>query len=123
VSYLGIWAQGLTEDVTMGNQSIMASDPYVANFLLSGVFTPADGGWNIGYYDNPEVNQLLADALLTADKEERKQIYYQAWAKITEDAPWIFVCNDLQPMAFKNTVKGYLTNPAYVIDFTTITVE
>ena len=26
-------------------------------------------------------------------------------------------------MAFKNTVKGYLTNPAYVIDFTTITVE
>lgn len=123
VSYLGIWAQGLTEDVTMGNQSIMASDPYVANFLLSGVFTPADGGWNIGYYDNPEVNQLLADALLTADKEERKQIYYQAWEKITEDAPWIFVCNDLQPMAFKNTVQGYLTNPAYVIDFTTITVE
>ena len=123
VSYLGIWAQGLNEDVTMGNQSIMASDPYVANFLLSGTFTPADGGWNIGYYDNEEVNKLLSDALLTADKEERKTLYYEAWAKITDDAPWIFVCNDLQPMAFKNSVKGYQTNPAYVIDFTTITVE
>lgn len=122
VSYIGIWAQGLNEDVTMGNQSIMASDPYVANFLLSGSFTPADGGWNIGYYDNPEVDTLLSNALLTADKEERKKIYYEAWAKITEDAPWIFVCNDLQPMAFKNSVQGYQTNPAYVIDFTTITV-
>jgi peptide/nickel transport system substrate-binding protein len=123
VSYLGIWAQGLSEEITMGNQSIMASDPYVANFLLAGTFTPADGGWNIGYYANAEVDKLLADALATADKEQRKALYYQAWAKITEDAPWIFVVNDLQPMAFKTKVKGYVTNPAYVIDFTTITVE
>jgi peptide/nickel transport system substrate-binding protein len=123
VSYLGIWAQGLNEQVTMGNQSIMASDPYVANFLLAGSFTPADGGWNIGYYDNPEVNQLLADALATADRDERQALYYQAWDLIANDAPWIFVCNDLQPMAFKNSVQGYLTNPAYVIDFTTISVE
>jgi len=122
VSYLGIWSQGLNDQVTMGNQSIMASDPYVANFLLSGTFTPADGGWNIGYYENPDVDKLLTDAIATADKEARKQLYYQAWQKITDDAPWIFVCNDLQPMAFKKKVQGYQTNPAYVIDFTTISV-
>ncbi len=123
VSYLGIWAQGLNEDVTMGNQSIMASDPYVANFLLDGGFTPAEGGWNIGYYQNEEVDQLLADALATADQDARRELYYEAWAKITEDAPWIFVCNDLQPMAYKNSVQGYLTNPAYVIDFSTISIS
>ena len=116
-------SQGLTAETTMGNQSIMASEPYVANFLLSGAFTPADGGWNIGYYENPEVDKLLDDALVTPDQEQRKQLYYQAWALITEDAPWIFVVNDLQPMAFKKTVQGYLTNPAYVIDFTTISIE
>ncbi len=123
VSYIGVWSKGLTDDVTMGNQSIMASEPYVANFLLSGQFTPSSGGWNIGYYDNPDVDKLLDDALKTPDHEARKQLYYQAWQKITDDAPWIFVVNDLQPMAFKSKVKGYLTNPAYVIDFTTITVE
>jgi len=106
----------------MGNQSIMASEPYVANFLLSGGFTPADGGWNIGYYANPEVDVLLDDALKTSDQAARKELYFQAWARITEDAPWIFVVNDLQPMAFKKTVQGYLTNPAYLIDFTTISV-
>jgi peptide/nickel transport system substrate-binding protein len=120
VSYLGIWAQGLNADVTMGNQSIMASEPYVAHFLLAGSFTPAEGGWNIGYYQNEEVDNLLRDALATADREQRQEIYYQAWETITNDAPWIFVCNDLQPMAFKNSVQGYMTNPAYVIDFTTI---
>ncbi len=123
VSYLGVWAQGLTSEVSMGNQSIMASEPYVANFLLSGAFTPTEGGWNIGYYQNPEVDKLLDDALKTTDQAKRKEIYFQAWAKITEDAPWIFVVNDLQPMAFKNSVQGYVTNPAYVIDFTTISIE
>lgn len=122
VSYLGIWAQGLNADVTMGNQSIMASDPYVANFLLSGAFTPAEGGWNIGYYANPEVDELLAAALATPDRDARKAIYADAWAMITEDAPWIFVVNDLQPMGFKKSVQGYQTNPAYVIDFTTISI-
>ena len=122
VSYLGIWGQGLNADVTMGNQSIMASDPYVANFLLSGAFTPAEGGWNIGYYENPEVDALLAEALATPDREARAEIYHQAWAMITEDAPWIFVVNDLQPMGFKKSVQGYVTNPAYVIDFTTISI-
>ncbi|MDP9355013.1 MAG: ABC transporter substrate-binding protein [Chloroflexota bacterium] len=123
VSYLGVWAQGLNAQVTMGNQSIMASEPYVANFLLSGGFTPAEGGWNIGYYQNPDVDQLLEDALKMSDQAKRKELYYQAWAKITEDAPWIFVVNDLQPMAFKKSVQGYVTNPAYVIDFTTISIE
>ncbi len=123
VSYLGIWGQGLTPESTMGNQSIMASEPYVADFLLASGFTPADGGWNIGYYGNPEVDALLEEALVHPDKETRAGLYAKAWAMITDDAPWIFVVNDLQPMAFKKTVKGYQTNPAYVIDFTTISVE
>jgi peptide/nickel transport system substrate-binding protein len=123
VSYLGIWGQGLTTDVTLGNQSIMASEPYVADFLLASGFTPTDGGWNIGYYGNPEVDKLLGEALIHPDKETRKELYHKAWELITDDAPWIFVVNDLQPMAFKKSVKGYLTNPAYVIDFTTISVE
>jgi peptide/nickel transport system substrate-binding protein len=123
ISYLGVWSQGLTADIGIANQSVMASEPYFANFLLQSTFTPAEGGFNIGYYSNPEVDQLLTDALVSPDREQRKQIYFQAWAKVTEDAPWIFVVNDLQPMAFKTKVKGYLTNPAYIIDFTTISIE
>lgn len=122
VSYLGVWAAGLTADVTIANQSVMSSEPYFANFLLQSSFTPAEGGFNIGYYANPEVDQLLNDALATPDREQRKQLYYRAWEIITDDAPWIFVVNDLQPMAFKTKVQGYLTNPAYLIDFTTISI-
>ncbi len=122
VSYLGIWVQGLGTEVTMNNQSIMSSEPYVLNFLLNGNFTPPNG-WNTGWYDNPEVNTLLDSALAVADRKERAKIYAEAERLVVEDAPWIFVVNDLQPMAYSNKVKGYVTNPAYVINFNPIFVE
>jgi peptide/nickel transport system substrate-binding protein len=122
VSYLGTWAQGLSTDVTMNNQSIMSSEPYVLNFLLNGDFVPPNG-WNTGYYNNPEVNKLLNEALAVPDRAERAKIYAEAEKLIVEDAPWIFVVNDLQPMAYSKKVKGYVTNPAYVINFNPIYVE
>jgi peptide/nickel transport system substrate-binding protein len=122
VSYLGTWVQGLSDDVIMNNQSIMASEPYVVNFLLHSGFIPPNG-WNTGYYSNPEVDELLDSALRVADRGERTEYYHQAWELIVEDAPWIFVCNDLQPMAFHRKVQGYVPNPAYVIDFTTISIQ
>jgi peptide/nickel transport system substrate-binding protein len=121
VSYLGLWTKGLTKDVTMSNMSTLETgEPYFVHFQLSGAFTPDKGGWNVGYYDNPEVTKLLADALATPDTEQRKQLYGKAWELVVDDAPWIFVVNDEQPMAFKKSVTGYLNSPAYVIDFTTI---
>lgn len=122
VSYLGIWGQGLNADVVMNNQSIMSSEPYVMNFLLHGSFAPPNG-WNTGFYDNPEVNALLDEALRVPDRAERAAIYAKAQAMIVEDAPWIFVVNDLQPMAYSAKVKGYVNNPAYVINFNPIYVE
>ncbi|MEM7124754.1 MAG: ABC transporter substrate-binding protein [Chloroflexota bacterium] len=121
VSYLGIWAQGLDAETTMNNQSIMSSEPYVLNFLLHGDFA-APNGWNTGHYDNPDVSALLDEALRTPDREERAAIYAEAQAMIVEDAPWIFVVNDLQPMAYHKSIQGYVTNPAYVINFNPISV-
>jgi peptide/nickel transport system substrate-binding protein len=122
VSYLGLWAQGLNEEVAMNNQSIMSSEPYVMNFLFGSNFQPPNG-WNTGYYSNSEVDALLNQALATADRNERAELYAQAQALIVEDAPWIFVVNDLQPMAYSAKVKGYVNNPAYVINFNPIYVE
>lgn len=122
VSYLGIWAQGLAGDVTMNNQSIMSSEPYVMNFLFGSSFQPPNG-WNTGWYSNPQVDELLTKALASAERSERAKYYAEAQALIVEDAPWIFVVNDLQPMAYSARVKGYVNNPAYVINFNPIYVE
>jgi peptide/nickel transport system substrate-binding protein len=122
VSYLGVWVQGLNAETTIANQSVMSSEPYFVNFLFSSKFMPAGGGYNVGYYENTEVDALLDAALATPDRAARTEIYWQAWEKIVADAPWIFVVNDLQPMAFKTSVQGYVTNPAYLIDFSTISI-
>jgi peptide/nickel transport system substrate-binding protein len=122
VSYIGKWAQGLDNDVSMNNQSIMSSEPYVLNFLLHSKFTPPNG-WNTGWYSNPKVDELLDKALQATDRAERAKYYAEAEDIIVDDAPWIFVVNDLQPMAYHKSVKGYVNNPAYVINFDPIYVE
>lgn len=122
VSYLGIWGKGLDSTTSMNNQSIMSSEPYILNFLLNGDFVPPNG-WNTGWYNNSEVNNMLSRALEVADRGERAKIYAQAEKLIVEDAPWIFVVNDLQPMAYSKKLKGYTTNPAYVINFNPIYIE
>lgn len=66
---------------------------------------------------------MLSRALEVADRGERAKIYAQAEKLIVEDAPWIFVVNDLQPMAYSKKLKGYTTNPAYVINFNPIYIE
>lgn len=44
------------------------------------------GGGNGSYYDNPEVDQLLADGMATGDDQERAAIYDQIVTTLLEDA-------------------------------------
>jgi peptide/nickel transport system substrate-binding protein len=121
VSYIGKWVRGLSGDVHMNNQSIMAHEPWVTNFVLHGKFMPPNG-WNTGWYSNPRVDEMLDRGVEVIDRAARKRFYDEAWRLVVEDAPWIFVCHDLQPMGLHRKVQGYVNNPAYVIDFSTILV-
>lgn len=121
VSYIGKWAQGLSGDVHMNNQSIMAHEPWVVNFVLHSKFMPPNG-WNTGWYGNPKVDEMLDKGVQFVDRTARKKYYDEAWKLIVEDAPWIFVVHDMQPMGLHKKVQGYMNNPAYVIDFSTISV-
>jgi peptide/nickel transport system substrate-binding protein len=48
------------------------------------------GPWWQGYH-NPEVNKLFIQATKTFDYKEREKIYQIIYAKITDDAPWLFL--------------------------------
>lgn len=47
--------------------------------------------YNVGYYNNADVNHDLQAALETADPAKRGQLYADAQARIWKDAPWIFL--------------------------------
>ncbi len=50
--------------------------------------------YNICYYENPELDQLLQDALTTADDAKRAEAYAKAQDIIWEDSPLVCLCTD-----------------------------
>ncbi len=63
------------------------------------------------HYKNPQVDQMLAQALTIPDPAQRTALYKKIQAQILEDAPWVFVNSTLQVRAIRKTVKGYQLNP------------
>ena len=51
------------------------------------------GGFNSGYYSNPEVDELLNAARKSTDQAERAKLYQEMQTIVQEDAPWVFVAN------------------------------
>lgn len=47
--------------------------------------------YNVGFYDNPKVNDLIEAGLKTADPAQRAQIYGDLQKVIWQDMPWVFL--------------------------------
>lgn len=58
--------------------------------LLYGASAPPSS-YNVGFYNNPKVNQLIEDGLKTADPKKREQIYGDLQKEIWDDKPWVFL--------------------------------
>ncbi|MBA2668625.1 MAG: hypothetical protein H0U69_16495 [Trueperaceae bacterium] len=54
-----------------------------------GSWPPASNNWS--FYDNPEVEALLAAGVATGDQDERLSIYAEVQRIIWDDAPWVFL--------------------------------
>lgn len=93
---------GLEGKAGLAEMAWMTSDPDTLPFLtLRTEAWPAEGGYNSGYYSNPEVDKLLAEARSSADQAKRAELYKQISKLVYDDAPWVFVAN-----AKANAVAG-----------------
>ncbi|MHB1681394.1 MAG: ABC transporter substrate-binding protein [Bacilli bacterium] len=81
-------------------------------------------GFNSGYYDNPQVDKLIADAQASSDQAKRNQMYQEAEALINKDAPWIFVDHAKQIVAYSKQVKGFTLDKTfpYIIQLANVSI-
>ena len=54
---------------------------------------PSEGGFNSGYYSNPEVDRLLEEARTATDQAARADLYKKMQQIVHDDAPWAFIAN------------------------------
>lgn len=85
---------GLEGKADMAEMAWMTNDPDTLPFLaLRTDAWPDKGGFNSGYYSNPEVDALLEKARVATDQDERAALYKELQLIVQEDAPWVFVAN------------------------------
>ena len=105
---------GLEGQADMAEMAWMTSDPDTLPFLtLRTAAWPDKGGFNSGYYSNPEVDKLLDDARKSTSITEREELYQQADALVHEDAPWLFVASWKQNAVTTAAVKDFELQPDF----------
>jgi ABC-type transport system substrate-binding protein len=109
---LDLWRAGAKAPQVKGangvNVSYTTQDPYSAftRFLRSDLHAPT--GVNFGFYNDPEMDKLLADAQVAFDAKARDEILAKVHTKMVDDALFVWVVHDVGPRAISPKVKGFV---------------
>ena len=121
------WRKGAKDATANGanavNISFAAMDPFFAmvRFVSSKAFPPASNNW--GYYGNPEVDKLVADARTSFDDKARDAALAKLHAHMVEDPPFLYVAHDVGPRAMSPKVKHVVQPRSWFIDLATMTMD
>ncbi|MDA3888058.1 MAG: ABC transporter substrate-binding protein [Allgaiera sp.] len=111
----GLDAKG--QHVDMAEMAWMTNDPDTLPYLTlrSGAW-PQKGGFNSGYYSNPEVDKLLEEARTSTDQATRAELYKKVAVIVHDDAPWVFVANWKQNAVSNDTVQDFQLQPSFLLE-------
>lgn len=122
VTYLGLWAKGMADDVGMDEIGWGMSTPAWVG-LVTECANAGPNGQNSGYYCNPKVDALLNQALMTKDQSKARDLYQQANRLLMNDAAYVPVVDDLQPTMLSPKVHGFVNPPEDWFDLSTVSLS
>jgi len=115
-TFLGRVNPGLEGKADMAQMAWMTNDPDTLPYLaLRTDAWPEAGGFNSGYYSNPEVDALLEEARTATDQDRRAELYREMQAIVQEDAPWVFVANWKQNAVTSDRVENFTLEPSFLL--------
>jgi len=100
----------------MAEMAWMTNDPDTLPYLaLRTDAWPDKGGFNSGYYSNPEVDKLLNEARTSTDQAKRAELYKKMQVIVHDDAPWVFVANWKQNAVSNDKVSDFTLQPSFFL--------
>lgn len=100
----------------MAEMAWMTNDPDTLPYLaLRSSATPEHGGFNSGYYENPQVDALIETARSTIDRTERARLYRELQRIVHDDAPWVFVASWRQNAVSTRRLQGFVLQPSFFL--------
>ncbi len=123
-TFLGRVNPGLEGEADMAQMAWMTNDPDTLPFLtLRTEAFPEAGGFNSGYYSNPEVDRLLEQARTSVDQNERARLYREVQAIVYEDAPWAFIANWQQNAVSVRDLGNFRLQPSFLLELGDVRYE
>lgn len=93
----------------VGRPERMDPDEFVVNLFSSDT---AESGYNFVGFISPEYDELALQQRGIVDREERRQVIYEAQELIAEELPYLYVAHPKLPFAFRSDVW----NPDTIVD-------
>jgi peptide/nickel transport system substrate-binding protein len=116
-TFLGKVNPGLAGEAGMAEMAWMTNDPDTLPYLtLRTGAMPDKGGFNSGYYSNPEVDRLLEEGRRETDQDKRAAIYKKVQEIVHDDAPWAFVANWKQNAVTSTRVEDFVLLPSFFLE-------
>jgi peptide/nickel transport system substrate-binding protein len=114
---LEVGEQGAFDALSLGWSGRIDPDGNIQPIFHSG------GAFNYGKYNNPQIDQLIADGRATSDQAERAGIYQEIQRIINEDCAYVFTY--FQPASFGavDDVQGFTVTPDALMRFRTTWVD
>ena len=75
------------------------------------------GAFNYGKYNNPQIDQLIADGRATTDRAERTRIYREIQRIINDDAAYVFTYFPPASFGAADYVQGFTVTPDALMRF------
>jgi peptide/nickel transport system substrate-binding protein len=123
-TFLGRVNTGLDGKADLAEMAWMTNDPDTVPYLtLRTDALPDKGGFNSGYYSNPQLDTLLEKARTSTDQAERGKLYGEVQAIVHDDAPWLFVATWKQNAVTTAAVKGFKLQPSFLLHLKNVTKE
>ncbi len=103
------------------NISLSYTDPSsMFRYYATESFSPTNYNW--GHWSNAQADDFLRRAQASFDPAEQTKLLAQAHAIIVDEAPWLFICHDLNPRALSSKVKDFHPAQSWYQDFTKVTL-
>ena len=108
--------EGLAAPGDMAEMAWMTNDPDTLPYLaLHSRAMPERGGFNSGYYENPNVDALIEQARSRTDRDERGRLYRELQRLVHREAPWVFVASWRQNVVTNHRLEGFALQPSFFL--------
>lgn len=108
ISYLSTWGEGMPSDTGMAQMSWGMTTPYWLYVVMSSERI-APNGANVGYYDSPELDAAINDAITAPSEDASVPHWKTANDIVAEDAAMAPIVNDKAPYALSPRVTGFVS--------------